>query len=74
MKNKNHNHFIAKVYDKLNPIAGEAMREIQAPYFDGTQAQAIAYFRTLLLLKPYRGKERYRILISANSLELDFNC
>lgn len=74
MQNKNYNHFIAKVYDKLNPIAGETMREIQSPYFDGTQAQAIKYFKALPLLKPYRKKERYRILISSNSLELDFNC
>ncbi len=64
----NKNHFICTVVDTLDN------RTIISRYFDGTQAQAIKYFKSLDKIKQYMGQESYVIHIRSNSLTIGFDC
>jgi len=64
----NKNHFICNVVDIVNPGT------VFSRYFDGTQVQAIKYFKSLKRIKAYRKQSCYKIHIQGNSLTIDFDC
>jgi hypothetical protein len=59
------NHYIATVTDELNPSDSP----IQQEYFDGTQAQALKYFKSKKCgIARYHDTPRYKIVVQANPI------
>jgi len=72
----NRNHYICSVVDNTSAMLGEtiANKTVFSCYFDGTQAQAIKYFKSLEKIRAYRKQSCYNIHIRANSLTIGFDC
>lgn len=60
------NHYICKVEDTLNPRD----TPITSRYFNGTQAQAIKFFKSQPEIKKYLKNDRYDVYVRGNSINL----
>lgn len=65
----NKNHFICTVVELYDPTI-----VIFSCYFDGTQVQAIKYFKSLEKIRAYQKQSCYKIHIRGNSLTIGFDC
>lgn len=63
--NNNHNHFIMVIEDTV-----QKGQIVNSCYYDGTQAQAVKYFKAHRLFKKYAGNSRYLISFRGNSIVL----
>lgn len=62
----NNQHFICKVEDTLNPRDTPIVER----YFNGTQSQAIKFFRRSSDIKKYLNNDRYDVYMRANPINL----
>ena len=60
------NHYICEVFDTVNPTTSPT----QSRYFDGTQAQALRYFKAVPVIKRYLKNPLYNVYVRANSINL----
>ncbi len=65
----NKNHYICSVRDKLSP-----QFEIYGAYFDGTQAQAIKYFKAHRRIKKYVDNVCYNVSFRGNPITFGWDC
>ena len=71
-RKRNHNHYICRVYDTLDPSASGDL--VFTSYFDGTQAQALKHFLKSEDVRKYVAQpERYEVSIRANSITLSWS-
>jgi hypothetical protein len=60
------NHYICKVWDLTNPHTTPTHQR----YFDGTQPQALRFFKSEPMIKKYLKNANYSVYVRANSIDL----
>jgi hypothetical protein len=61
------NDYICEVWDTVNPTSNPT----QTRHFNGTQAQALKYFKTVRVIKRYLKNPLYNVYVRANSIDLN---
>jgi hypothetical protein len=60
------NHYICEVWDTVNPTSNPT----QSRHFNGTQTQALKFFKAVPVIKKYLKNPLYNVYVRANSIDL----